>query len=218
MKYNLLNRKEKSSELLISHVNPFSFYTEKLQPPYSQVSENEEKEIIKTSYENKLFYRKRLKELDTFINEKLMILLNRNLNSIYVNKINIRFAFNNIFGTYSSTLASGIKKSISAGSLKLLASRKMKKHNFRGFLTKFTYILLKCLKKKDFFYLDTVLTVIAKKRFRKKIKAEFYYLSQNNHLEKDINFLYIIRPKKCFNGCRAPKKRRKKRIKFRIFK
>ena len=123
-----------------------------------------------------------------------------------------------MFGTYSSLASTKIIKAISAGSLKLQTSRKMKKHVSRKFIYQVINMINKHQKFKD--KSNLILTVIAKKRFRRFIKNAILrnLRGRTKNLKKSNRVLYIIRPKKCFNGCRAPKKRRKKRIKFRTFK
>jgi hypothetical protein len=149
--------------------------------------------------------------LDIFLND---------LSKAYLNKIDIRFAPNNIFGTCSLNLGANVLKSVSAGLLKLKSSRKMKKHIFYKFLNNFLKIVQEKFEKKKannkFYYDNTLLTIIASKKFRRKIEKSFSIIRRNKI--SDNSLLYIIRAKKCFNGCRVPKKRRKKRIRFRVFK
>ena len=156
-----------------------------------------------------------VKYFDTF----LEIFLN-DLSKTYLNKIDIRFAPNNIFGTCSLNLGSNVLKSVSAGLLKLKSSRKMKKHIFHKFLNSFLKTVQEKFEKKKennkLYYNNTLLTIIASKKFRRKIEKSFSVIRRNK--TNNNAFLYVIRAKKCFNGCRVSKKRRKKRIRFRVFK
>jgi len=140
----------------------------------------------------------------------------------YKHKVDIRLAPNNIFGTCALILGSKVIKSVSAGVFKLKSSRKMKKHTFPKFITKFKRILHKSLRKrvdrrgKKFYYKSIIVTLTLNKTFRGRIKKTFDFIRKEGH--KTNKILYIIRPKVCFNGCRVSKKRRKKRIRFRVLK
>jgi len=143
-----------------------------------------------------------------------------NYQKSYSNKINIKFVPNNIFGTCSLILNSKVIKSISAGLYKFKSSRKMKKYIFNKFLNHFIKVIQENFIKKDesnkLYFDNTIITIIASKKFRRQIEKSFQIFQRNDGNKK--KFLYIIRPKKCFNGCRVSKKRRKKRIRFRVFK
>jgi len=61
-----------------------------------------------------------------------------------------------------------------------------------------------------------ILNISVRKKHRRKI---IKLLRKRRVLrKKKTPTLLIIQPKKCFNGCRASKKRRKKRLRFRIYK
>ena len=143
----------------------------------------------------------------------------------YVNKIDLRFSPNNIFGTCGLLSNSKVLSSVSGGSFKLHSSRKMKKHVFKTFLTNFRKTVEKTfrrrkkeIKNRIIYYENTIITFILNKKFRRQIKKTFKFLKNTNKKVKKNKILYIIRPKKCFNGCRVSKKRRKKHIRFRTFK
>ena len=134
--------------------------------------------------------------------------------------ITIRVTANNVFCTLkkqNKTLCVG-----SAGIYKVHISKKILKTNLKIIISKFLFNIKKKIRFSNFF-----LTIISAKKFKKKllrqilkfrkklIKKQFKKLKQKNlPLAIKINF----NPKKCFNGCRAPKKIRKKRRYFRITK
>jgi hypothetical protein len=188
------------------------------------VDKNDTKEFILKNKKKESFLKlRKLKYLiqinfsDVFLNT----FFDRFLNT-YTNKVDIRFAPNNIFGTCAVILGAKVVKSVSAGVFKLKSSRKMKKYIFHKFISKFRNILQKTLqkkvktKKRKLSYENTIVTLTVNKKFRRQIKKTFQFI--NNRKLKKNKILYVIRPKKCFNGCRVSKKRRKKRIRFRVFK
>jgi hypothetical protein len=159
-------------------------------------------------------------------NKKLFSVRNYKIfiNKIFVNKIVIRVKGNNFFCTFLE-----LKKNInsidrilqadSAGKYKLKTSKKNIKFNLPIVL--FTF--LKRLKKNraifvteksrrgQIFFKNIIIKIIAKLGIRREI------LTLLNDFVKGNKMIYL-QPKKCFNGCRAVKARRKKRLHFRIFK
>jgi hypothetical protein len=212
-----LNRKERKK---LEKKNKVSI----LENKKNHVEEVDSKNVdLKNKKENlslrvrKLKYRNRINLSDVFLSTFFYSFLN-----VYKHKVDIRLAPNNIFGTCALILGSKVLKSVSAGVFKLKSSRKMKKHTFPKFISKFKRILHKSLrnqvnrKGKKFYYKSTIVTLTLNKIFRSKIKKTFDFIHKEG--QKTNKILYIIRPKVCFNGCRVSKKRRKKRIRFRVFK
>lgn len=170
--------------------------------------------IIKKQFRLKLYN----KNLFSFRNYKVFI------NKIFVNKIVIRVKGNNFFCTFlklkkNTNSIDRILQADSAGKYKLKTSKKNIKFNLPIVL--FTF--LKRLKKNKaifvtgksrrgkIYFKNIIIKIIAKLRIRRKI------LKLLNDFVKG-NKMFYLQPKKCFNGCRAVKARRKKRLRFRIFK
>ncbi len=136
------------------------------------------------------------------------------------NHITIRVKANNIFCTLkkqNKTLCVG-----SSGIYKIHISKKILKTNIKIVISKFLLNIKKKIRFSNFF-----LTIICAKKFKKKLLRQILKFRKKiikKHLKKlklknlplaiKINF----NPKKCFNGCRASKKIRKKRRYFRITK
>jgi hypothetical protein len=134
--------------------------------------------------------------------------------------ITIRVTANNVFCTLKKqnrTLYVG-----SAGIYKIHISKKILKTNLKIIISKFLFNIKKKIRFSNFF-----LTIICAKKFKKKllrqilkfrkklIKKQFRKLKQKN---LPLAIKITFNPKKCFNGCRASKKIRKKRRYFRITK
>lgn len=129
------------------------------------------------------------------------------ISKFYFNPLIVRIIIkqNNIFVSCYSK-----KKTIhskSAGLYKIKISRKKLKLNSITFIRK----CFKTLKLKNF-YNKIILYLIAPKNLRKQILKKCIVHFQKTPIILGIN------PKKCFNGCRAKKMRRKKFKKFRILK
>jgi hypothetical protein len=154
-------------------------------------------------------------------------LISKFLLKFYRNKINFRLARHNIFATYSLFSTSKIIKSRSAGVYKIKCSRRTMKFVLPKFLFKFSELLKKQIQpssrdtdlsskkieSKDLDCFNSIIfDIIARKRYRKRIFKKFRLFKKQNSI------LWVVRSKKCFNGCRVSKKRRKKNIKFRIIR
>jgi hypothetical protein len=143
-------------------------------------------------------------------------LINKLFLKFYQNKISFRLSRHNVFATYSLFGTNKILKSRSTGVYKIKSSRRKMKFVLPRFLFKFGELL-----KKQIYTINSgenpcfrslVFDITARKRYRKRIFKKFRSLKKQNYL------LWIVRSKKCFNGCRVSKKRRKKSIKFRIIR
>ena len=127
-------------------------------------------------------------------------------------KINIRIKQNNVFCSLVKLSTNKQKKSIistSAGKEKIHVSKKTLRFNSRN-------IILSFLKKirGDIKEIEVLLVKIAAPL---KLKILILRLFKRDYFTKK-NIIFNLESKKCFNGCKAPKKRRKKRKGFRIFK
>jgi len=160
-------------------------------------------------------HKNRLKVLDVF-KLSLFRLLNLTKRSTFENRCTIRLTANNMFCTFSKILNNQIIQCASSGMYKIKTTKKRMKYTYKTildtFLNKSTQLVQQKNKNLNL-YRPLILIITAKKRFHKRVIKNFYKISK-----RKILFLTIIKPKRCFNGCRASKKRRKKRLRYRIFK
>jgi len=156
---------------------------------------------------------KALKRLRRLYRYKLS-LLNRKYTDIlgtlnnFQLKICIRVRPNNIFCTLKDMDSNRILVNKSSGSYRLQTSKKKLKHNIKILLQYFfkdIEIYFKEIK-------NVLIEVVCGIRIRKLI---IKFLKQKI---KRKNIILQISEKSCFNGCRPPKKKRKKRTGLRIFK
>ena len=147
-------------------------------------------------------------------------------------RIHIRITQNNIFCTFIQNKKNKILHVGSSGKYNIKISKKKLKHFFKFLIIKF-FISIKKLKKN---YNNTLFTLIAPRKIRRdvyKIIKRRLVLKKKRFLSKKVfrspnfkkktfqqrrNMTIFIKPKKCFNGCKAGKKIRKKRKFNRIFK
>jgi len=125
--------------------------------------------------------------------------------------ITIRMTQNNIFCYIGNIVTNKTILKLSSGNVKINITKKtLKFHSTRIIPYFFSLLRSKIIR--------SVINVnfIVPKSIKKKIF--FLVLSKFKKLRKKKYFfkLFVFRGKKCFNGCRAPKLKRKKRHKFRI--
>jgi len=155
----------------------------------------------------------RLKRSKRFYNYKSTIL---NFKSFLIKttlqnfsiKIVIRIRSNNIFCTLLDLAAKKTLFNISSGKYNLNTSKKKLKYNIRIILNSFFKDSYPYLKQNNNFIVELVAPF--------KNRKQALNLIQENIKQKNI--ILQIKENKCFNGCRPSKKRRKKRLKFRLFK
>jgi len=162
-----------------------------------------------------------LKNRLNFLNKKLFFYNSHALlvKNFFNNKIVIRVRNNNFFCTFLNFDVNLKKERVvqadSAGKYKLKTSKKKIKFNLPIVLNTFVRKLGKnkyiTRNKQNQASNNVIVKIIAKLRIRRKIVRKF------TKFFRGIS-LYCLQPKKCFNGCRASKSRRKKRLRFRIFK
>ena len=127
---------------------------------------------------------------------------------IYFHHITIRIKPNNIFCTLINAPKKRMITNYSTGSLYIKTTKKRLKQNIIKVLFYFFKKVYRQLKK------TVVVNLIAPKRLKKKILTQI----KTKYLKRQNRLLLNIVSKKCFNGCRPPKKRRKKRKINRLFK
>jgi ribosomal protein S11 len=168
------------------------------------------------SFREKLITSRRvfaLKRLRRLYKHKRNI-LNKNFLDILGNlkgfnlKIFIRVLPNNIFCTLKNL---GTKKTLvhrSSGTYKLRTSKKNLKYNVKIMLQFFFKDIKDYFKNEKNVLIEITCGIKIRKQIIKFWKQKI----------KKKNVILQINEKKCFNGCRPPKKRRKKRTGLRIFK
>ena len=125
-------------------------------------------------------------------------------------KIKIRIRVNNIFCTLSNIHKKKLLIFYSSGLSKLTISKKTLRFNNRLLVKRFINLLIKRIRKVDSFL---ILEIGGAIKLRKFITTQIA-----RSLKRYQKLLIYIKSKKCFNGCRVKKKRRKKFRGFRIFK
>lgn len=129
-------------------------------------------------------------------------------------KISIKVTSNNIFCTCINFITNKIIYNGSGGLYKIKVSKKKLKLVYKNILYKFFGFLRKKYRRN---FLNRILVCIsAPIMLRKKIiRAAMNILLKLKNLKV---ILLKMNKKKCFNGCRASKVRRKKNLKFKIYK
>ena len=136
--------------------------------------------------------------------EKLLMLKKA---KTFSRQLNIKITSNNIFCNLRNSIKKSTLSSCSSGKYKVKTTRKKLKHNIKIVLGSFfNEIKTKLLSK------NLVVVIISPIKLRKQI-IKFLSVNFNKY-----NLIIKVRDKKCFNGCRPPKKKRKKQKGLRIFK
>lgn len=157
------------------------------------------------SYRNKLLGSKLLRKLRNryikFSLFKKMIFLTKFTKNKFTpyQKLVIHIKSNNIFCTITNLTKNKILFFVSSGILNINTTKKKLNNN----LTKILFVFIK----KIFSYLKSplIIDIIASVRHKKNI-LKYINLFLRNKKKLFLN----LENKKCFNGCKAPKKRRKK--------
>jgi hypothetical protein len=122
--------------------------------------------------------------------------------------LSIRLKQNNIFCFVGSLLGSKTVVKLSSGTLKLNVSKKTLKYNSSIVIPYFLKLIPKKIKKRVVL-ISIIVPQILKRRIFLLVRRQFKRLK---------NLYFWFNGRKCFNGCRAPKQKRKKRHKYKIFK
>lgn len=165
------------------------------------------KQRIKFLYKN---YVKTLNKTYKKLNilKKWYILQNTIPNHLYFHKITIHVKPNNIFCTLVNIYKKQVLSHYNTGMFFVKTTKKRLKQNIVKILFFFFKKIYKRLKK------TVILNVIVPKNLKKKLFKQLntMFLSRQKHI------LINITSKKCFNGCRPPKKQRKKHKYSMLFK
>ena len=159
-----------------------------------------------------LFYIRRNKKLytnkHTTLNFKYF-LLKTSLNFFNL-KISIRVRSNNIFCTLINLKTNKVIFNVSSGKYQINTSKKKLKFNTKLIINSFLNDIDSYLKQNQHFIVELIAPLKTRKQ---SIKLLIPRISRKN-------LILSVKENKCFNGCRPPKKKRKKnlRVRFRIFK
>lgn len=164
------------------------------------------KKNLRTS-KNKLRIRRIFKNKSYTANSSFKILNNSKFESIFYKKLNIRVTPNNIFCTLKNISTNEIINVGSAGKYKIKTSKKTLRYSSKIIVEHFLEETKDEMKNRNI-----IINIIGPIRIRKAI------LKQLSKYISNCATLVNVDNKKCFNGCRPPKKRRKKQKGLRIFK
>jgi hypothetical protein len=193
------------------------------------LSKNLKNNILKKNSKNfKLKLISGFKKKSFFLKKKIYKLsfFKNYLNKKFINKFTIRIQKNNFFFTFlrisknkKGNLFTKVLLADSSGSYKIKMSKRNIRYKLKFVLKTFCkrvrkIRLIKNKKLKRTIFNSIFLKVVAPKRIRKKIFRHFKIYQKN---KKGLS-TFLLEPKKCFNGCRAIKMQRKRRLRFRIFK
>lgn len=154
-----------------------------------------------------------------FFNFKKKVSNSLVLKKTFSKKIDIRVSHNNFFCTLFDLKQSKTMHTGSSGTYKIQISRRKFKKFYKTFLVIFFLKIQKYCSE----FNNTIFNVTAPVKIRKNIcKIIINNIKKARRLKKSKikkqNILLYFKPKKCFNGCRAKKKIRKKRRLYRIYK
>jgi len=127
--------------------------------------------------------------------------------------ISIRMTQNNLFCYVGDIVTNKTLLKLSSGNVKINITKKTIKFHSSRIIPYFFSLLRRKMIKRVISVNFTVPKTLKRKIF-------FLVLSKLKKVRNKKKFLklFIFRGKKCFNGCRAPKLKRKKRHKYRILK
>jgi hypothetical protein len=165
---------------------------------------------IKKFNKDKNFFNKNKKK-SRLLRKKfnLNLLIPNPILNIYTFKINIKVVSNNIFCTLSKIDSNKILFKVSFGKYKIKISKRSLNLNFHRLL--YLFFRDKIFKKHNVLKNNLIVFLTAPIKLRYKILKEV-----RSKIKKGV--ILKIFSKKCFNGCKVSKKKKKKRKGFRVFK
>jgi ribosomal protein S11 len=155
-------------------------------------------------FRQRLLFRKKF----TFLNTLFQTFHSPEHATPFTKKLNFRVAQNNVFCTMEDLKNGQIIEVGSAGKYKIKVSKKTLRYNSKMIIGTFLRKVQKRLQKEPI-----LLELISPSRMKKPILKQIFMQSG---VKTPITIQ--VKTKKCFNGCRPKKKRRKKRTGLRIFK
>jgi ribosomal protein S11 len=151
--------------------------------------------------------RKMLKHKPYLTNPTFQKVTMKNVSRKFYKQINIRVTPNNVFCTLKNNLRNKTLYITSSGKCNTKTSKKILKYSSKIVTQHFFEKIKDNLRSNKF-----IVNIVAPQ----KIKKSILELIGNNLKNKCL--IVNVDPKKCFNGCRPAKKRRKKQKGLRIFK
>jgi ribosomal protein S11 len=167
------------------------------------------KKVFKQKKPKKKWLKKQFKKFlkkNSITSKHIKIIKNVFINKNIFYYITIKVTPNNVFCTLK-TKKNQTLIVLSAGILKIKTSKKKIKFSIKLIIPKFLKNLKKVVNNKT-----SIINISGPKKIRKNILKQIF-----KNLTK-TKLIFNIKEKKCFNGCRAKKKKRKKRKGLRIFK
>jgi ribosomal protein S11 len=152
----------------------------------------------------RLLFRKKF----IFLNTLFQTVPNSSSGAPFTTKLNFRITQNNIFCTLENIANGKILEVGSAGKYKVKVSKKTLRYNTKLIIGTFLRKVKTHLQKKLI-----LINLIGPARMRKSILKQIF-----EQFGTKTSITVDIKSKKCFNGCRPKKKRRKKQKGLRIFK
>lgn len=210
------SRKKILRKYLMYFKNYYKYLDVELKP--KQILGKSTSNFHKTLYQNitsknfskkkkkKLIAKKNLVQLKKKKDQKLSL---RNSIKQYVRNaklIQMKITQNNIFLNLKSLKKKIILYSLTSGVKKIKISKKTLKFNSRMLLHLFI-TKIKSFKIEKILFINLVIPKYLRHTITQTFITRFRYLS----------LYFFINPKKCFNGCRVKKIRRKKRRRFQVF-
>lgn len=169
----------------------------------------ERTEILKNNKSVQIF-QKSVEDKHFFIDSVFQDVLSLQTENKLKKKIVIRVTPNNIFCTLFELVEKKNLYVFSAGKCKIKISKKMLPFNSKIMLQSFFTVIKEqqLITSED----SLIVELLGPIKLRKFILEDTYLNFKKNEI------IFFVRDKKCFNGCRPKKKRRKKQNKFRILK
>jgi hypothetical protein len=127
----------------------------------------------------------------------------------YPNILNIKISSNNMFCTLNEAFTNKTLIKCCAGKYKIKLSKKSLKFHINKIL--YLFFRENKFRKAQVSKKNLIVVLTAPARIKTKILKQFISISKKNLIIK-------INSKKCFNGCKVSKKKRKKQRGFRVFK
>jgi|TARA_B110000908_G_C10079105_1_gene368734 ribosomal protein S11 len=169
------------------------------------ISKNLYKFNASKRYKKFLRIRKSFKWKCQFSNPTFRKVSSKNLSNSFYKHLNIKVKSNNVFCTLVNK--NKMVYVTSSGKCGTKTSKKTLRYSSKVVIQSFFDNIKPYLNQSKF-----LVNIIGPKKIRKSILEQF----SNNLKGKDL--IINVKGKKCFNGCRPPKKIRKKQKRLRIFK
>jgi ribosomal protein S11 len=175
-----------------------------------------QKKNLKYKYKKKIvnfkpkalyIFKKVLQKKPYFTNNLFKELTSKIANNKIKYKITIRITPNNIFCTLKNLQKNTCVVTMSSGQSKIKISKKTLKFGNKILVQRFLYKIKNRIKQ------STVLIDLSG-----PIKVKKAIIKQSTLFLRNTKLIIRTKELKCFNGCRPPKKRRKKQKSLRIFK